>query len=180
MKRCLIVVDYQVDFVSGTLGFPEAETLAAPIAQKIQQYHAAKDAVLFTLDTHGTDYASTQEGRNLPIAHCIHGTAGHALYGCVAQECLPQDVCFEKGTFGSDRLFAYLQQQAYTDVELVGLVSNICVLANAVLAKTALPEAHIAVDASYTASFQPALHEAALDVMEGLQIDVFNRKDGAL
>ena len=172
MKRCLIVVDYQVDFVSGTLGFPEAETLAAPIAQKIQQYHAAKDAVLFTLDTHGTDYASTQEGRNLPIAHCIHGTAGHALYGCVAQECLPQDVCFEKGTFGSDRLFAYLQQQAYTDVELVGLVSNICVLANVALLKAYCPEVPMTVRASCCAGVTPEAHENALNAMKALQVEI--------
>ncbi|MDR2903179.1 MAG: isochorismatase family protein, partial [Clostridiales bacterium] len=81
MQKCLIVVDYQNDFVSGALGFPGAEKLDALIAEKISAYRAGGDAVVFTFDTHGADYMRTQEGKNLPVPHCIEGTAGHDLFG---------------------------------------------------------------------------------------------------
>lgn len=81
MKRLLIVVDYQNDFVDGSLGFPGAELLEEPIAAKIEEYRSAADVIAFTFDTHRCDYLETQEGRNLPVEHCIEGAPGHALYG---------------------------------------------------------------------------------------------------
>ena len=84
MKRLLMVVDYQNDFVDGALGFPGAEKLEKPIADKIAAYREAGDEVAFTFDTHRRDYLDTQEGKNLPVAHCVEGTPGHDLYGQVA------------------------------------------------------------------------------------------------
>lgn len=185
MKRLLIVVDYQNDFVDGALGFSGAEKLADPIARKIEEYRGRADEIAFTFDTHDRDYLDTQEGRNLPVEHCREGSVGHELYGCVASLIEPVDTVFEKPSFGSADLFEWLRvaQKAaagsgmppFESIELVGLVSNICVISNAVLAKAACPEVPIIVDAACTASFDPALHEEALDVMEGLQIQVTNR-----
>jgi nicotinamidase-related amidase len=172
MKRCLIVVDYQQDFVAGSLGFPKAELLDSLIAEKIQEYRAKDDTILFTFDTHGPDYLETQEGKGLPVPHCIRGTAGHALYGETARQIQDGDKCFYKPTFGSDELYQYLKATPFERIELAGLVTNICVIANAVLAKTAQPETPVVVEAKCTASHDPKLYQAALDVMRGLQISV--------
>jgi nicotinamidase-related amidase len=172
MQRCLIVVDYQNDFVSGSLGFPGAELLDPLIAEKVRRYRANGDAVVFTFDTHGADYLKTQEGKCLAVPHCIKGTPGHDLYGETAKLLREDDLRFYKRTFGSDGLFEYLKATPFERIELVGLVSNICVVSNAVLAKTAQPETPIVVDARCTASHDLQLHQAALDVMVGLQIRV--------
>lgn len=175
MKKLLIVVDYQKDFVDGSLGFAGAEALDASIAQRIADYHAAGNDVVFTLDTHGTNYAQTQEGRKLPVPHCLFGEAGWELYGSTAAARGDGDCVFRKPTFPSLELAEWLKGRNYAQVELCGLVSHICVLSNAVMVKAALPEAEILVDARLTASFDPALHEKALDVLEGLQVTVTNR-----
>lgn len=178
MKKCLIVVDYQNDFVSGSLGFPGAERIDGKIAEKIRQYRAQGDDVVFTLDTHKEDYLHTQEGKNLPVPHCIQNTEGHKLYGLTAESAEENDRFFCKPTFGSDSLFAYLKETPYEEIELVGVVTNICVISNAVLAKTAQPETLITVDAACVGSNSAALGEAALDVMESFQIRVINRTKG--
>ncbi len=175
VKQCLIVVDYQNDFVTGTLGFPKAMMLERQIAEKIQQYRDRGDDILFTFDTHDDSYLHTQEGRMLPVAHCIRGTDGHDLYGQVRDRFRQEDTCFYKNAFGSSELFDYLRETRYARIELVGVVSNICVISNAVLAKTAQPETPVTVDASCTASHDDRLNEAALDVMAGLQIGIENR-----
>lgn len=177
MKKCLIVVDYQNDFVTGALGFPGAADLDGPIAEKIQSYRASGDDVIFTFDTHTSQYLLTQEGRKLPVPHCIGGTEGHKIYGRVGQSCDAEDWCFIKYTFGSDAMYDFLKQNRYSSIELVGVVTNICVMANAVLAKTAQPETEIIVDARCVASNDPALQEKALDVMESLQITVTGREE---
>lgn len=170
MKKCLIVIDYQNDFVSGTLGFSKAVELDNRIAQKIKEYHVNGDDVLFTFDTHHEDYLKSREGHYLPVAHCIKGTVGHALYGKTSESRMTEDRCFEKNTFGSDGLYEYLKKTMYKRIELAGVVTNICVISNAVLAKTAQPETDIVVDVSCVASNDEGLNEAALKVMEGLQI----------
>ena len=175
MKKLRIVVDYQKDFVDGALGFPGAELLDVPIAAKIAAYHAAGDDVVFTFDTHAPDYLSTQEGRKLPLAHCIRGSEGWALYGETARAAREDDRRFEKPTFPSLALGEWLKGQNYGQIELVGLVSNICVLSNAVIAKAALPEAEIVVDAACTASSNADLHQKCLDVLEGIQVTVTHR-----
>ena len=174
MNKLLVVVDYQNDFVDGSLGFPKAAALHDGICEKIIAYREQAQTIIFTLDTHEPDYIETQEGKYLPVPHCIRGTGGHELYGRVLNLSLGCEK-FEKGTFGSDLLFAYLQKTSFETIELVGLVSNICVISNAVLAKTAQPEAQIIVDAACTASFDNVLNEKTLDILEGLQIKVTNR-----
>ncbi len=175
MKKCLIVVDFQKDFVDGALGFPDAEKLEKKILQKLDSALADKYDILFTLDTHGGDYLQTQEGRCLPTPHCLRDSNGWTLYGQIETYLPIAKAVFEKNTFGSLDLAGFLKAQQYDEVELVGLVSNICVLSNAVLAKAALPEAEIFVDASCTASFNKSLHQKALDILEGIYIKVINR-----
>lgn len=185
MKRLLVVVDYQNDFVDGALGFPGAEKLEKPIVAKIKEYRERADKVIFTLDTHLADYLDTQEGLNLPVEHCIEGTPGHRLYGAVEVLATSDEEVFRKPTFGSEALFdslccaqrvaAEMGKLPFESIELVGLVSNICVVANAVLAKTACPEVPIIIDAACTASHDAKLNDEVLDIMEGLQMQVINR-----
>jgi len=177
MKRALIVVDYQRDFVTGSLGFPGAVALAERIAKKIAAYHKSGDVVLFTMDTHTDNYLNTQEGKHLPVPHCIKGTAGHTLVPEVAEQVEPQDLFFEKDTFGSTNLFVYLRTQQYASIELVGVVSSICVLSNAVLCKTALPEVPILVDSSCIAAPDPTLQEAAILMMKNLQMQILPEEE---
>ena len=177
MKKCLIIVDYQNDFVSGSLGFGEALELEQHIANKIKQYREKGDEIIFTFDTHGDDYMNTQEGRNLPIVHCKQGTDGHRLYGQVAELMLESDKRFDKNAFGSDDLYNYLKTEQFESIELAGLVSNICVISNAVLAKTVQPETLVLVDARCTASNDKRLNQAALDVMASLQIKIINGQE---
>ena len=172
LKKCLIVVDYQKDFVDGSLGFPGAADLAPLIAGKIYQYREKDDVILFTFDTHDADYLLSQEGINLPVPHCLKGTEGHKLFGRVGELHQETDRCFDKPTFGSGELYEYLKATPFQSIELVGLVSHICVIANAILAKTAQPETPVIVDSCCTASHDPQLHTAALAVMAGLQIKV--------
>lgn len=175
MKKCLIVVDFQNDFIDGALGFEGAVTIKDRIQMKIKAYHDHGDDVIFTMDTHDENYLETEEGQNLPVIHCVAGTPGHALENSVRAMVDAKDTIFKKPTFPSLELGDYLRTKNYQVIELCGLVSNICVISNAVIAKSALPNAHIVVDALATASFDAALHEKALDVMEGLHIEVKNR-----
>ena len=172
MKKLLLVVDYQKDFVDGALGFAGAELLDQPICARLEQARRDGWQIAFTFDTHAENYLTTQEGRNLPVEHCLHESDGWRLYGQTAAYCTEETRCFHKPAFGSIELCTYAAAEQFDEVELCGLVSNICVLSNAVLLKAALPEAKIVVDARLTASFDPALHEKALDVMRGIQIDV--------
>lgn len=186
MKRLLVVVDYQNDFVEGSLGFPGAENLEEPIAKKIEEYRDSGDEIIFTFDTHSKKYLETQEGKYLPIEHCIEGSSGHELYGRIADLVGDNDTCLYKETFGSTGLIAFLGRRqhaaealdarAFKSIELIGLVSNICVLSNAVVAKTVCPDVPIIIDASCTDSFDKELQEKAFDVLEGIHIDIINRK----
>lgn len=178
MKQLLLVVDYQRDFVDGALGFPGAERLDGPIAGRIARARAEGWDVAFTLDTHNEGYLDTREGRNLPVPHCILNSQGWQLYGQTGAALRKEtDMVICKPAFPSLWLGNWLKQQGYDRVELCGLVSHICVLSNAVMVKAALPEAEIVVDAALTASYDPALHEKALDVLEGLQITVLGRTE---
>ena len=177
MKKLLLVVDYQKDFVDGALGFPGAEKLDGPIAEKIAAYRSAGDDVAFTLDTHQENYPDTQEGRKLPVPHCLMNTEGWQLYGKTGQALdRSRDMVICKPTFPSLWLGDWLKGQGYDRIELVGLVSYMCVLSNAIVAKAALPQAELVVDASCTAGPDPRLHANALELMETLQITVVNRE----
>ena len=177
MERYLFVIDYQNDFVDGALGFPGAETLDAGIAAKVRAY--GEGHVFFTRDTHFENYLDTREGKLLPVPHCLKGTKGWELYGetaaAVAEVNAP---AIDKLVFGMDvtdpATAAVLPEHA-DEIELVGLVSNICVISNACVLQAKYPEARIIVDAGLTASMDPVMHEKVLDVLEGFQVKVINR-----
>ena len=178
--KLLIVVDFQNDFVDGSLGFPDAPKLDAIIEEKITTFEKEGGQVVYTFDTHQENYMDTQEGKKLPIPHCIKGTKGWELYGETGKHFTKDSIGFEKPSFPSALLMNWLLSQrekgiVYTYIELCGLVSNICVLSNGIMAKAACPEAEIAVDARAVAGPDPVLHEKGLDIMEGLQISVLNR-----
>lgn len=171
-KNALVVVDYQVDFVSGALGFAGAEKLESVILKKISAARKEGAQVIFTLDTHKKNYLSTAEGKKLPVIHCIDGTEGHRLYGKVADAVAEGDIVIKKNAFGSTRLGSLLKKGRYEQVELCGLVTDICVLSNAIIAKAALPESRIVVDSAACGSADKNAHERALQSMRGVQIDV--------
>ena len=170
MNKLLIVVDYQNDFVNGTLGFEGAELLEIPIAEQIAKRRKDGWKILFTYDTHSEKYLSTQEGTLLPVEHCLRGSYGWQLYGEVREAKRPNDYVIEKGALGSWELMGHLMTFPADEIELCGLVSNMCVISNAVIAKAALPEAKVTVLKNLTASFDPDLHQKAMDVMAGMQI----------
>lgn len=173
MRRLLVVVDMQKDFVDGALGFEEAKTIIPGICKKIQEYKDAGDEVVFTLDTHAENYMETMEGKNLPVPHCIKGTEGFNLVdelSVILSDCK----CFEKPTFGSMELARYIEanREDLTSIEICGLVSNICVISNTVLAKAAAPETEIIVDSKLTSCFDPKLTESALDICRSIHVKV--------
>ena len=173
MKKLLIVVDYQNDFVDGALGFPGAEKLDEPIAKRIKEYKDNNDLVIYTFDTHYSNYMETVEGKHLPVPHCIKGTEGHKLYGKVALTFNElTDIYFEKNTFPSLDLAKYLENQQFERVELCGLVSNICVISNVVMVKSALPNTEIYVNKNLTSSFDPSMNDACFKVLEGIHVNL--------
>ncbi len=176
MNKILIVVDYQNDFVTGSLGFSRAEAIEDAIYHKIGEYLKEGQDVAFTLDTHySQNYEKSQEGKKLPIMHCDYESSGWELYGKIAQMKNDQTMTFSKYTFGSIDLAEYLKGREYDQVELVGVVTDICVISNAILVKAALPEAEIIIDALCVASHNPEMEKKAFDIMENLQMTVVNR-----
>ena len=177
MNRYLFVIDYQNDFVDGALGFPGAEKLDEKIAAKVREYGEGK--VLFTRDTHFENYLDTREGRNLPVKHCVKGTFGWECYGETRKALEEVNApAIDKLVFGmdvTDPATAAVLPESADEIELVGLVSNICVVSNAVVLQSKYPEATIIVDASCTDSFDKTLHEKVLDVLSGFQVNVINR-----
>lgn len=165
MKKTLIVVDMQNDFIDGTLGTKEAQAIVDRVRAKIEQYRLAGDRVIFTRDTHGEDYLDTPEGKKLPVKHCIRGT-----YGWQIEKSLNAEGCtiIDKPTFG----WTSWDEWDFEEVELVGLCTDICVVSNALLLKALFPEIAISVDASCCAGVTPQSHEAALTTMKMCQIDV--------
>lgn len=171
MARLLIVVDYQNDFVDGSLGFPKAVKLEKYLISQIELFEKDKDDVIFTRDVHQEDYLATIEGQHLPVVHCVEGTPGCEIYG-KARSLSEHHPIFEKDTFGSDKLFEYLRAHQYSEIVLMGVVSNICVLTNAILAKTAQPNTKIIVDTHGSASFDAKLELEGYDILRNLHIDV--------
>jgi len=174
-KKCLLVVDMQNDFIDGALGFSKAEEIVPVVREKILAHQKEGHDVIYTLDTHDEDYLETEEGKNLPVEHCVKGTKGHELHPDILAVRKADERVFEKTTFPSLALGNHLEHQDYEEIELCGLVSNICVLANAVIAKAALPDAKISIDSKATASFDDDIHEKALAVMAGLHVQIRNK-----
>ena len=180
MKKLLVVIDYQKDFVDGALGFEKATALEDGIYNKINKYLREEDKVLFTYDTHKENYLESREGKNLPIVHCIEGSEGHNLYGKL-KDFIGADntLHYYKYGFGiAPKDMVKISQDIGEDIEvieIVGVVTNICVISNFVMFQSQYRNAEIIVDASLCASFAESLHSKTLDVIEGLQGNVTNR-----
>lgn len=171
-KKVLVVVDMQNDFITGSLGTPEAQAIVPKVVEKIQGFGGT---VLYTQDTHGADYLQTQEGRNLPVEHCLKGTWGWQLEPRV--EAVRASTPIEKPTFGSKGLAEVLKAQhtyegPLEEIQLVGLCTDICVISNALLLKAFLPEVKLTVDASCCAGVTPESHRTALEAMRACQIEI--------
>lgn len=178
MKKMLIVIDMQNDFITGALGTPQAVSVVDAVAKKISEYQESGQTIIFTMDTHSGEYLSTQEGRNLPVEHCMKGTEGWELHPQIKKLAgKGQYKVYEKGAFGSDDLAFDLSSGVYAgmeQIELVGVATDICVLTNAILAKTFMPEALIVVDAACCAGVTPQSHQTALAAMKPVQITIVN------
>ena len=170
MRKILIVVDMQNDFIDGAHGTKEAIGIVPNVVKKIQSYK--RDDVYATRDTHTEEYLSTQEGRLLPVKHCIKGTNGWKIADKICG-LIPEGHVFDKPTFGSALLadeMKRISDHEDTEFELVGLCTDICVISNALLLKTYMPEVKISVDPSCCAGVTPEKHRAALDAMASCQI----------
>lgn len=165
MKKTLIVIDMQNDFIDGALGTPEACAIVGNVREKLGRYRAEGAEVIFTRDTHGEDYLDTAEGKKLPVKHCVKGTAGWEI----SPE-LDADGCevIDKPTFG----WLGWGGRDFGEIELVGLCTDICVVSNALILKAMYPDCPITVDASCCAGVTPESHRAALATMKMCQIDV--------
>ncbi len=177
MNKLLVVIDYQKDFVDGALGFKKAETLEQGIYDKVKKYLENGHKVLFTYDTHFENYLETREGKNLPVPHCYINTESHELYGKLKEfvgventfhynknsfEIAPADMLKISKDVGED----------IDEIELVGVVTNICVISNVVTFQSQYINAGLSVDGTLCASFDDSLHDKALDVIESLGVKV--------
>ena len=176
MKKILIVVDMQRDFVDGALGSNEAVAIVDNVVNKIESFDGD---IIVTYDTHSEAYMTTQEGKNLPVPHCIKGTDGWKLDKKV-QVALDRKTykSFEKPTFGSTELPLYIMNNYNTkeiEIELIGLCTDICVVSNALLMKANFPETKVSVDAACCAGVTPETHQAALTTMKMCQVNVIDK-----
>ncbi|MBR0381216.1 MAG: cysteine hydrolase [Eubacterium sp.] len=174
MRKILLVIDMQNDFIDAALGTEEAVSIVETVKDKIRAYPA--EDIYATMDTHGENYMDTQEGKNLPVKHCIRGTEGWQIRPDIA-ELLTGAHIYEKPTFGSTALAADLKalsDKEEIEIELVGLCTDICVVSNALLLKAYMPEVKISADAACCAGVTPDNHLAALKTMQSCQIHVTN------
>ena len=178
----LVVVDYQVDFVTGSLGFPKALELDDKLPKIIADYHDRNQVIVVTLDTHDDNYLNTIEGKHLPIPHCKIGSDGWKLYGNTGKLISYIDEkkykylhVFEKYKFGIDPYDILELQRKYRNIkniQLVGLVTNICVFANAIIFQSAFPDAEISINKNYNASNDSESELVSFDAMRSLQINI--------
>jgi len=171
-EKLLVVVDYQKDFVDGALGFETADQLDKVIANKIDEYLKAGQDVIFTKDTHYTNYLSTREGKHLPIEHCIIDSEGHNLYGDVANYESYAKRVFNKTSFGSIDLAHYISRSDYKEVEFCGLVSNICVLSNIIMTQTYNEKVEITVDLNATKGLSEEVNSTFKTYLQNLTVNV--------
>lgn len=168
--KYLIVVDMQVDFISGSLGSEMAKAIVPLVVEKVKNFDGK---IIFTRDTHFENYLTTQEGKNLPVEHCIKGTSGWEI----CDELKPYaTTVIDKVTFGSVDLPNVIkaENEDVEEIELCGLCTDICVISNAIVLKTNFPEVKIVVDASCSAGVTKESHENALNAMKLVQIEIKN------
>ena len=177
MKKLLVVIDYQKDFVDGALSFKKAETLEEGIYNKVKSYLDNGHKVVFTYDTHYENYLDSREGKSLPVPHCYINTEGHELYGKLNEFVgVPNTFHYNKEAFGiAPRDMIKLSEDIETEldeIELVGVVTNMCVISNVVTFQAQYINANLIVDGLLCASFDDSLHDKALDVIEALSVKV--------
>lgn len=169
--KILVVVDMQNDFIDGALGTAEAQAIVENVKNKILKFEGM---VLYTRDTHSENYNNTQEGRNLPVPHCIKGTTGWQIHPEIAELVRVQPI--DKPTFGSMKLAQMISEmndnEPIEEITLIGLCTDICVISNAMILKAQLPEVPIVVDASCCAGVSVQSHEQALAAMKACQIRI--------
>lgn len=172
MRKILLVIDMQNDFINGALGTSEAEAIVGRVAEEIRKYPT--ENVIATRDTHTENYLNTQEGWKLPVVHCVRGTPGWELHPEIAAA-LKGAAVIDKPTFGSkelaEKLFL-LSEQDDLEVTLAGLCTDICVVSNALLIKAFLPETPVRVIADCCAGVTPESHQSALNTMRMCQIEI--------
>ena len=168
MSKLYVVVDMQNDFVYGSLGSDEARAIVPAVRSLVDAWRASGEEIVFTRDTHGEDYFSTQEGEKLPVAHCQKGTDGWQIIEGLHQG----ERVFDKPVFGSEELCAYVRAGGYQEITMIGVCTDICVLSNAVLVKTVCPSAVVKVVSNACAGTSPAAHEAALQVLSSIQVEI--------
>lgn len=169
MKRLTIIIDMQKDFVNGALGTREAQQIVEPLVEFVKDQLRQGTEVVFTMDTHLENYLDTQEGKNLPVPHCIKGTEGWELIEQLkplAKDCR----IFEKPSFGSMELAEFVRRGGYGEIALAGLCTDICVISNAMLLKAAVPESKVSIISSCCAGVTPESHENALKAMKMCQM----------
>ena len=155
----------QKDFVDGSLGTAEAVAILENVKKKIEEYKKNGDDIIFTRDTHGENYLNTNEGKHLPVVHCVEGTPGWEIYEGLYVE---GSEIINKPSFG----FTGWGEYSFEEVELIGLCTDICVISNALIIKALFPEIRVSVDSSCCAGVTPLKHEAALEAMRSCQIEV--------
>ncbi len=181
MSKLLVVVDMQNDFIDGALGTKEAAEILDNVVNKIRDYEKNGNPILFTMDTHYDNYLETQEGKNLPVKHCIAHTKGWEINDkirCILER--NNYKIYEKNTFGSGELARDLLNGVYNNVtyiEIVGICTDICVITNAMLIKTLLPEVPVTVDAACCAGVTPESHKNALEAMKMCQVKIINERE---
>lgn len=171
--KVLVVIDMQNDFITGVLGNAETASVVDKVVKRINDFHEAeKDGrIIATLDTHFENYLSTQEGKNLPVPHCIKGTNGWNLVDQIKSLLSENDVMINKETFGAIDLPDVIRKMGYVDeIRIVGVCTDICVISNAMILKAAFPEVPIKVTSSCCAGVTPESHENALNAMKICQI----------
>lgn len=168
--KVLVVVDMQNDFIDGSLGTKEAVAIVPAVVEKIKNWDGA---IVATRDTHPEDYLNTQEGKFLPVVHCIEGTPGWEIAPAVSAALEEKEAeIIDKPTFGSTILAEMLLGEDIDEIELIGLCTDICVVSNALLLKANMPEVPMSVDSACCAGVTPEKHEAALETMRSCQIIV--------
>ena len=165
MKKTLIVIDMQNDFIDGSLGTAEARAIVENVKNKISEYVSSGDEVIFTRDTHDLNYLNTPEGIKLPVEHCIKDTHGWQIADGLE---IDGATVIDKPTFG----YTGWGCMQFDEIELVGLCTDICVVSNALILKAAFPDAEISVDSSCCAGVTPETHNAALETMKMCQINI--------
>jgi len=174
MRKVLLVIDMQNDFITGALGTKEAQAVVDCVVSKINNYDI--NDIYVTRDTHFDNYLETNEGRHLPVVHCVKNTEGWQLNKSIANA-VKGAVIIDKPTFGSIDLAEILvneNKKETLEIEIVGLCTDICVISNALLLKSNMPEIDISVDASCCAGVTPESHKAALETMKMCQIGIKN------